>query len=65
MMDSRYQVKQFIGVIQGRWCRFMAFTTGDPRWWLLCQLDRYGCQTTLQVPVRRQELKKPIPWVVL
>lgn len=51
------QIKQYVAVVRGRWCRFMVFRTGDDRFYLFSALDRHGCQTGLQFPVRRSELR--------
>lgn len=54
------QVKQYVAVVKGRFCRFMVFETGDARYYLFAQLDPDGCQTGLQVPVRKSELRPEI-----
>lgn len=33
--DPRYQVKQFIGTILGRWCFFNCYNTGKAGWVLM------------------------------
>jgi len=50
------QVKQFVAIVKGRWCRFMVFETGSTKHYLFSQLDYAGCQTGLQFPVLKREL---------
>jgi hypothetical protein len=49
-------VKQFVGKVRGNYCDFLVFTTGDPKYLLFCPLDRYGCQGTLQFPIKKTDL---------
>jgi hypothetical protein len=56
-MNKALMVKQFVAVIQGRWCRFMVFETGSPRYYLFAPLDDNGCQGTLQFPVLKMDLQ--------
>lgn len=56
----RWGVKQYVAELQGRWCRFRVFTTGDPAYYLFDALDPYGCSTGLQFPVRKAELRRDV-----
>lgn len=49
-------VKQYVGVVEGDWCRFMVFTTGDAKFYLFSQLDDHDCVIGLQFPVRKTDL---------
>jgi len=53
-------VKQYVAVVQGHFCRFMVFTTGDDKFYLFAQIDPDGCQTGLQFPVRKSDLQPEI-----
>jgi hypothetical protein len=53
-------VKQFVAVVQGPFCKMMVFETGDPSRYLFSQLDPGGCQTGLQWPVRKADLRPDI-----
>jgi hypothetical protein len=57
---AAYEVKQFVAVVQSRWCKFMVFTTGSPQHYLFSQVDRQGCQTGLQFPVLKAALRYDI-----
>lgn len=52
-MRPELQVKQFVATVQGRFSRFRVFETGDPKVYLFSQIDPKGCDTGLQVPVRK------------
>lgn len=59
--DPRYQVKQYVAVVQNsRGRKFMVFETGDDRFYLFSLLDNYGCQTLIQFPVRKADLRDDI-----
>ena len=53
-------VKQYVAVVQGAWARFMVFETGSAKHYLFCQLDPRGCQTTLQFPVAKANLREDV-----
>jgi len=53
-------VKQYVAVVQGTWSKLMVFETGNPRYYLFSQLDPDGCQTGLQWPVLKADLKPDI-----
>ena len=55
-----WMVKQYLAVVQGAWARFMVFETGSPRHYLFSQLDPSGCQTGLQFPVAKTDLRPDI-----
>jgi hypothetical protein len=59
-MDRRYMVKQWVAEIDGPYCRFRVFKTGDEKWYLFCVLDTYGCQTDIQFPVLRADLARDV-----
>ena len=62
-MDRRYQVKQYVAVVQNRrGSRFMVFRTGDDRWYLFAQLYPGPglIQTGLQFPVEKSNLRDDI-----
>ena len=56
-MDPRYQVKQYVAMVQGEWCRFRVFTTGNEQYYLFDPLDAYGCSLCNQFPVRKKDLR--------
>lgn len=52
------QVKQFVAKLRApSGATFQVFTTGDARYYLFDLLDEHGCSTTIQIPVRKQDLK--------
>ena len=54
-------VKQYVAVVQnGTGLRFMVFTTGDPKFYLFCPLDKDGNQGGIQIPVKRADLRDDI-----
>lgn len=53
-------VKQYVAVVQGVWSRFMVFETGSPKHYLFSQLDPSGCQTGLQIPVAKVDLRPEV-----
>lgn len=56
-----YQVKQFVAVVQGSTrTRWLVFKTGSDKHYLFSQIDPNGCQTGLQVPVAKRDLKPEI-----
>lgn len=60
-MDPRYQVKQYVAVVQNRrGQRFMVFRTGDEKYYLFAPLDADGCVSTYQFPVRKTNLRREI-----
>ena len=54
--DRRYQVKQYVGEVEGSRATFRVFKTGDDRWYLFCTIDRDGCDVGVQFPVRKTDL---------
>jgi hypothetical protein len=63
-MKGRYrpevQVKQWVGEVQGEHGRFRVFRTGSDRHYLFILLDPSGCQTQIQVPVLRADLRDDV-----
>lgn len=63
MMDPRYQVKQYVAVVESRtrWggvVRFIVFTCGDVKHYLFSQLYPDSLEATgLQFPVLKADLK--------
>ena len=55
-MNLCYQVKQYVGRVEGSLCSFRVFETGDARFWLFSQVDDRDCDTGLQFPVRKSDL---------
>lgn len=53
----RMMVKQHVGVVRGQWSDFRVFETGDPKFYLFCQMDPNGCDTGLHIPTRKTELQ--------
>lgn len=57
-------VKQYVGKVRSKTAwgstqHFMVFTTGNPRYFLFCQLDRTCTyQTGLQFPVKKSDLRR-------
>lgn len=60
MFAAEMQVKQFVATVQGRFGRFMVFTTGSDRHYLFSQLDADGNQTGLQWPVLKKDLRDDV-----
>lgn len=58
-MILRYQVKQYVAEVQGDSSRFRVFTTGDPKYYLFCQIHN-GCDSGLPIPVLKSELREDI-----
>lgn len=58
--DRRYQVTKFVAEVDGALSRFRVFETGEPGWYLFDQLDRGGCSTGLQFPVRGADLRDDV-----
>lgn len=62
-MDRRYQVKQYVAVVQNsRGSKFMVFETGDAKYYLFSQLypGPTLIQTGLQFPVLKKDLRDDI-----
>lgn len=55
-MDRSVQVKQYVAELQGLFCRFRVFESGEPGFYLFDVLDPSGCSSTIQFPVRKSEL---------
>jgi len=52
-------VKQWVCEIQGPFCKFRVFTTGDAKHYLFAALDEKGIDWGLHIPVRKTDLS---PW---
>jgi len=63
MMDQCYQVKQFLGVITNpkNGIKFNIYAVGDPKYVLFRVLTPYGCEGGIEFPVKRSDLKYPLP----
>jgi len=59
-MAQELQVKQYIAIVQSTHSKFMVFATDSPMHYLFCQLDKFGCQTGLQIPMLKSDLRKEI-----
>jgi len=59
-MDRRYQVMQYVAVVKSTWGRFRVFTCGDLAFYLFSQIDPDGCDTGLQFPVKRSDLRREV-----
>lgn len=55
--DPRMMIKQFVGELKGRFCRFRVFETGNPKYYLFCALDPHGCDHGLHIPIKKTDLK--------
>lgn len=54
----RYGVKQYVAVVQGPWCRFQVFQTGDDKYYLFDPLHPdYGTSMCMAFPVLKKELR--------
>lgn len=60
MFAPEMQVKQYVATVQGRFGRFMVFTTGPDRPCLFSQLAPDGTQTGLQWPVLKSDLRDDV-----
>lgn len=49
-------VVKYVAEVHGDWSSFRVFTTGRPDTYLFDQIDRWGCSTGLQVPIRSTDL---------
>jgi hypothetical protein len=58
--DSRYQVKQYVGIVRGRHGSFRVYVTGDSSHYLFAQLDPQDYETTLRFPVRKRDLVREV-----
>jgi hypothetical protein len=47
----------FVGKVRGEYCDFFVYTTANPEYVLFAPLDSYGCEGTLQIPVRVADLR--------
>ena len=63
-MNLRYQVKQYVGRVEGSRCSFRVFETGDAKFWLFCQVDDHDCDTGLQFPVRKSDATPEMGWAL-
>lgn len=54
--DSRLQVKQYVGKVEGDFCSFRVFETGDAQHYLFSQIDPNDCDTGLQFPIKKTDL---------
>jgi len=50
-------VVKYVAEVHGDWSSFRVFTTGRPDTYLFDQIDRWGCSTGLQVPIRSADLR--------
>ena len=58
--DVRYQVKQYVAVVKGAFARFRVFETGDSKFYLFSMIDDNDCDTGLQWPVRKKDLRDDV-----
>lgn len=55
------QVKQYVAeVTNGAGQTFRVFKTGRDSHYLFAQVDGYGCDTGLHVPVAKRDLARPV-----
>ena len=59
MFDLRCQVKQYVAEVDGEFCSFRVFMTGDPKYYLFCQIHNEA-DTGLQFPVEKKRLRNDI-----
>lgn len=54
------QVKQYMAIVQSPkiGTKFMVFQTGDPKFYLFDMLDKDGCSTCIQFPIKKADLKR-------
>ena len=60
MFDKRYQVKKFVGEINGTYCRFRVYSTGQIGWILLRPMDRFGCEGGLEFAKKRSDFLRGV-----
>jgi len=58
-MDTRFQVKQYVAVVQGQIGKFMVFQTGDQKFYLFAQI-KDGCLTGLNFPIEKRRLRNNV-----
>ncbi len=64
MFDIRYQVKQYIAEIHGKYSGFRVFKTGDEKYYLFSQIKN-GCDTGLHFPVEKNRLRNDVKRALL
>ena len=60
LYDPRMQTKQYVAKVDGAFCSFRVFETGDAKFYLFSQLDANDCDTGLQFPVRKTDLRDDV-----
>jgi hypothetical protein len=67
MMDRRMMVKQYVAEVWSRsdlapqfGQKWRVFCTGDDKFYLFQAIDRNGCATGLDVPVRKADLRPEV-----
>jgi len=58
--DVRLMAKQYVAELKGRWCWFRVLESGDPKFYLFCALDTWGCDNGVHFPVRKTDLKPEV-----
>ena len=65
MMDSRYQVKQYVGEVKSKTSLFRVFLTGDSQYYLFSQLTpKTKCDIGLHFPVKKTRLKHEVAYAL-
>lgn len=59
-MRPEMQAKQYVAKVRSRWYAFRIFATGNPRFYLFCQVDAFDCNTGLQFPVTKAALRPEV-----
>lgn len=62
--DPRYQVKQYVARVEGERAAFRVFETGDARVWLFSQVDENDCDTGLQMPVLKRDVRPDVAYAL-
>ena len=60
MFHKSFQVKQYIAEVYSKRNGFKVFRTGDPKFYLFCQMDKTGCDAGLHIPVLKRRLQRNI-----
>ena len=55
-MQQEMMVKRYICEIPGPHCRFRVYETGNPKFYLFCVIDVYGCDHGLHYPIQKSNL---------
>jgi hypothetical protein len=57
---AKYEAKQFVAIVQGRWNKLAVFETGDPDYYLFVVLDPQGNMTSIHIPTPKKDLRPEV-----